>query len=69
MASYQEQERSSTHGSDEKVVGGRPTAQHILDERRRAALAEIDNAAFSYVVLFMITALVDTDVRLSPLLV
>jgi len=48
MASYQEQELSSTHGSDEKVVGGRPTAQHILDERRRAALAEIDNAAFSW---------------------
>jgi len=48
MASYHEQERSSTHGSDEKVAHGRPTAQHVLDERRRAALAEIDNAAFSW---------------------
>lgn len=43
MASYQE--KGSTEGSQEKV--GR--AVYVLDERRRAALAEVDNAKFSYV--------------------
>jgi len=45
MASYQE--KDSSHGSQEKVVA-RSDAAYILDERRRAALAEVDNAKFSW---------------------
>ena len=45
MASYQE--KGST-GSQEKVAPG-SKAVYVLDERRRAALAEVDNAQFSYV--------------------
>ncbi|KAF5324099.1 hypothetical protein D9619_011200 [Psilocybe cf. subviscida] len=44
---YQKQARSSTHGFDVEVFEGRPTAQHLINERRRSALAEIDNAPFS----------------------
>jgi hypothetical protein len=36
---------ASDGGSDPKEVH---TAHYVLDERRRAALAEIDNASFSY---------------------
>lgn len=46
MASYQE--KGSAEGSQEKVASG-GKAVYVLDERRRAALAEVDNAKFSYV--------------------
>ena len=48
MASYQE--KVSTEGSQEKVASG-SKAVFVLDERRRAALAEVDNAKFSYVLI------------------
>jgi PHS family inorganic phosphate transporter-like MFS transporter len=46
MASNHEQQ--SSHGSYHEKG---QTAVAVLDERRRAALAEIDNAPFSYVSL------------------
>ena len=46
MATYNADEKHhSDGGSDPKEVH---TAHYVLDERRRAALAEIDNAKFSY---------------------
>ncbi|KIM39729.1 hypothetical protein M413DRAFT_446637 [Hebeloma cylindrosporum] len=45
MASYQE--KGSTEGSQEKVPSA-GKAVYVLDERRRAALAEVDNAKFSW---------------------
>jgi len=47
MASYNE--KASSSGSQEKVVA-RADAAYVLDERRRAALAEVDNAKFSCVI-------------------
>ncbi|KAF8962717.1 phosphate transporter [Flammula alnicola] len=44
MASFHEK---SSNDSQEKVVG-RVNAGYVLDERRRAALAEVDNAKFSW---------------------
>jgi PHS family inorganic phosphate transporter-like MFS transporter len=44
MASYTE--KDSSNNSTDKVV--RPSAHQVLDERRRAALAEVDNASFSW---------------------
>ncbi|KAF9565179.1 phosphate transporter [Agrocybe pediades] len=46
MASYHEKS-SAASTSHEKVID-RPTAAYTLDERRRAALAEVDNAKFSW---------------------
>ncbi|KAF5324100.1 hypothetical protein D9619_011201 [Psilocybe cf. subviscida] len=48
MSSFEELTRSSTRGSYRMVDAYRPTAQHILDERRRTALAEIDDAPLSW---------------------
>ena len=48
MASYHERETVSTASTDDRVTA-RPDAAVILSERRRAALAEVDNAKFSYV--------------------
>ncbi|CAA7265585.1 unnamed protein product [Cyclocybe aegerita] len=45
MASFQE--KGSSNGSQEKVLA-RVDAAYVLDERRRAALAEVDNAKFSW---------------------
>lgn len=42
MADYPEKTSASSDGSHDKL------AAHTLDERRRAALAEIDNAPFSW---------------------
>lgn len=56
MASFQE--RGSTN-SDQEV---KPTVSNALAEQRRAALAEIDNAKFSYAFI-VFTAL---DPHLSP---
>ena len=44
MASFEE--KHSTNTSNEKVAT-RGDAVYVLDERRRAALAEVDNAKFS----------------------
>jgi hypothetical protein len=41
-----EEKRTSDNGSNLKDVRA---IHYVLDERRRAALAEIDNAKFSYV--------------------
>lgn len=43
MASYQE--KGSDRDSHEKVIPA--NSGYVLDERRRAALAEVDNAKFS----------------------
>lgn len=45
MASFHE------HGSANSDQDIKPVAAHALAERRRAALAEIDNAKFSQVIL------------------
>lgn len=50
MASFHE--KTSNNTSQEKVIGGQTDAVYVLDERRRAALAEVDNAKFSYVVFY-----------------
>lgn len=49
-----ENEKTSTHDSYPHVTKNdhRDDVAHVLDERRRAALAEIDNAKFSYVFPF-----------------
>ena len=36
--------------------GQRDDVAYVLDERRRAALADVDNAAFSYVLYFLTSA-------------
>ena len=41
-------EKTSSHGSDPKA---QRNVAYTLDERRRAALAEVDNAKFSYVMI------------------
>ncbi|KAH9481562.1 Repressible high-affinity phosphate permease [Psilocybe cubensis] len=46
MASFHE--KSSSNNSNEKVATTAGGAVHVLDERRRVALAEIDNAKFSW---------------------
>ena len=45
--SYQIDKVSTSSDSDPKGVA--PPAAYNLDEKRRAALAEVDNAKFSYV--------------------
>ena len=50
MASYHERETVSTASTDDRATARHDTAV-ILSERRRAALAEVDNAKFSYVCL------------------
>ena len=44
-------EKRASDGSDDHVGKTVQTATYSLDERRRAALAEVDNAKFSYVTL------------------
>ncbi|PPQ90999.1 hypothetical protein CVT25_013924 [Psilocybe cyanescens] len=46
MASFHE--KSSSNNSNEKIVSSGVGAAHVLDERRRIALAEIDDAKFSW---------------------
>jgi hypothetical protein len=54
-------DQQSSHGSCHEK--GQTTVA-VLDERRRAALAEIDNAPFSYVIQFNLL-----QVRLNPSIV
>jgi len=49
MATYHHEGKESSIDSEKPVQRG--DAAFILDERRRAALAEVDNAKFSYAVL------------------
>ena len=44
-------EKRTSDGSDDHIGKTVHTAAYSLDERRRAALAEVDNAKFSYVTL------------------
>jgi PHS family inorganic phosphate transporter-like MFS transporter len=45
---YQETASTSSQEKGFQEKGSRPNATYILDERRRAALAEVDNAKFSW---------------------
>lgn len=53
-------EKTSSHGSDPKNVA------YTLDQRRRAALAEVDNASFSYVSLFSLICLASHILQMVP---
>ena len=59
-------EKRTSDGSDDHIGKTVHTAAYSLDERRRAALAEVDNAKFSYVTLAPHPTLLHLGLQVVP---